>query len=84
MKHTGSWTIRIVRTIVHASCALIYLRARARCHESSLYDFVRIIPKLGRGAGLSAEALASSVARDCNPPDRLYQISMQASRRLVS
>ena len=65
-ERTSSRTIGIAWTIVHAGLRLICLLTWRRRRESSLYDFVRVVPKLGARAGLFAQTLHTGVIGDCN------------------
>lgn len=65
-ERTGGRTVGIAWTIVHAVLRLICLLAWRRGRESSLHDFVRVVPKLGARTGLSAKALHAGVAGDCS------------------
>lgn len=65
MERTRGWAIRISRTFVHADGRRVCLRARGRRCESSLYDFVRVVPEFGACTWLSAKTLAAGVAGDC-------------------
>ena len=65
MKRTGSWAIRIAWAIIHTDLRFICLHAWGRRRESSLHNFIRVVPEFGAGARLSAKALNTGVTGDC-------------------